>query len=101
METKLERISKLAENDSDLKFTSLAHLLDEKNLKKCYRELGKNKAPGVDGETWDEYGKDLDGNISDLVERLKAKKYWPKPVKRTYIPKEGKDEAKADRHTGT
>jgi len=92
METKLERISKLAENDSDLKFTSLAHLLDEKNLKKCYRELGKNKAPGVDGETWEEYGKDLDGNISDLVDRLKAKKYWPKPVKRTYIPKEGKDE---------
>lgn len=92
METELERISELAEEDSDLKFTSLAHLLDEKNLKKCYRELGKNKAPGVDGETWDEYGKDLDGNISDLVDRLKSKKYWPKPVKRTYIPKEGKDE---------
>jgi len=92
METKLERISELAENDSELKFTSLAHLLNEENLKKCYRELGKNKAPGVDGETWDEYGKALDENIKNLVERLKVKSYWPKPVKRTYIPKEGKDE---------
>ncbi|MFP4647244.1 MAG: group II intron reverse transcriptase/maturase, partial [Candidatus Acetothermia bacterium] len=92
METKLKRSSKLAENDGDLKFSSLAHLLDEENLKKCYQELGKDKAPGVDGETWDEYGENLDENTEDLVERLKAKSYWPQPVKRTYIPKEGKDE---------
>ncbi len=92
METKLKRIAKLAESDPGLKFTSLAHLLNGENLKECYQELGKDKAPGVDGETWDEYGANLDENIADLVERLKAKKYWPKPVKRTYIPKEGKDE---------
>jgi len=92
METKLKRIAKWAESDSNLKFSSLAHLLNEENLKQCYYELGKDKAPGVDGKTWEEYGESLEENISDLVERLKAKKYWPKPVRRTYIPKEGKDE---------
>ncbi len=92
METKLKRIAELAESKPGLKFTSLAHLLNEENLKACYQELEKDKAPGVDGETWEDYGEDLEENISDLVERLKAKKYWPRPVKRTYIPKEGKDE---------
>jgi len=92
METKLKRIAELAESEPGLKFTSLAHLLNEENLKACYHELEKDKAPGVDGETWQEYGNDLEENIADLVERLKAKKYWPRPVKRTYIPKEGKDE---------
>lgn len=89
METKLERIAEIAESDPQCQFTSLAHLLSEENLKKCYWELRKDAAPGVDGETWEEYGANLDQNIHDLVERLKAKKYWPRPFKRTYISKEG------------
>jgi len=92
METKLERISESAEDDSELKFTSLAHLFIEENLKKWCRELGKDKAPGVNGKIWDEYGKAVDENIKKLVERFKAKQYWPKPVKRTYILKEVRDE---------
>jgi group II intron reverse transcriptase/maturase len=41
----------------------------------------------VDGETWREYGKELERNIDSLSRRLKAGAYRAKPVKRAYIPK--------------
>jgi len=86
METKLSAITRRAKEDPNCKFTSLAHLLTEDFLKECYQEL-KVTTPGVDGVTIKDYGKNLDDNISDLVSRMKAKRYIPKPVKRIYIPK--------------
>ena len=68
-------------------FTSLAHLLNEEFLRECYRSLGKERASGVDGRSWQEYGEQLDANLADLVARLKAKRYKPLPAKRVYIPK--------------
>lgn len=38
-----------AKEDPNCKFTSLAHLLAEDFLKECFRELKKNKSPGIDG----------------------------------------------------
>lgn len=70
-------------------FTSLAHLLNEDNLKRCHHELPSGKATGINGVTKEEYGMDLDENIKSLVERLKKKAYRPVPVKRTYINKPG------------
>ncbi len=37
------------------KFTSLMHLLTEEFLKECFRELKRNKSPGIDGVTVNEY----------------------------------------------
>ena len=37
--------------------------------------------------TKEEYGKNLDSNIADLVRRLKNKAYKPLPTRRVYIPK--------------
>lgn len=39
----------------------------------------------------EEYGKDLEKRLTELVTRMKAKQYRPEPVRRTYIPK-GKDQ---------
>ncbi len=85
--TKLALISKRARADSQFQFTSLAHLLDKEFLRECYRSLGKEKACGVDGVSWHEWGEHLDENLSNLVSQLKAKKYKPLPAKRVYIPK--------------
>lgn len=85
--TKLASITLRAREDPECKFTSLAHLLSEDFLKECFRELKRNKAPGIDGVTAREYEENLDDNIEDLVGRLRAKIYRPKPVRRTYIPK--------------
>jgi RNA-directed DNA polymerase len=92
METKLNLITKRATEDSRFKFTSLAHLLNEESLKESFYMLKKNKAPGVDGITYEEYEKYLTTNIQKLVKRMKAGKYYPQPVRRSYIPKdEGKE----------
>lgn len=92
MEAKLAQIAKKAKQDKKLKFTSLIHHVNEANLVKCYQELKKNKACGIDSQTVEEYGENLDANVKQLVERLKVKAYRPKPAKRVYIPKAGKKE---------
>jgi group II intron reverse transcriptase/maturase len=81
-------IAERARREPQCQFTSLAHLLDEGFLAACYRRLGRDRASGVDGVTWQEYGEHLAENLRDLVARLKAKRYKPLPAKRVYIPKD-------------
>jgi retron-type reverse transcriptase len=57
-------------------------------LIECHKELKAKKASsGVDDMTKLEYEASLETNIEDLLKRMKALKYRPKPVKRVYIPK--------------
>jgi RNA-directed DNA polymerase len=86
--TKLLFIAERARREPRCQFTSLAHLLDEQFLTACYHRLGRDRASGVDGVTWKEYGKRLEENLRELVARLKAKRYKPLPSKRVYIPKD-------------
>ena len=92
MSNKLNLISIKAKQDRTMKFTSLAHLINEQNLAECFRQLKRNKACGIDGVTVDEYGQDLKGNLERLVSKLKSKSWRPLPVRRVYIPKPGKQE---------
>ena len=92
MQAKLNQIARRAKQDKRLKFTSLIHHVNESNLAECYRELKANKACGIDGETVEAYGKNLQERLSQLVASMKSKQYRPKPVKRVYIPKAGKNE---------
>ncbi|MFC1783652.1 group II intron reverse transcriptase/maturase, partial [Planctomycetota bacterium] len=85
--TKLALISERARREPQFQFTSLAHLLNEGFLKGCYYSLGRDRASGIDGVSWKEYGEQLDENLSHLVARMKAKRYHPQPAKRVYIPK--------------
>jgi group II intron reverse transcriptase/maturase len=41
----------------------------------------------VDGETWRQYGEQLEENLQELSGKLKRGAYRAKPVKRVYIPK--------------
>ena len=47
----------------------------------------RNKAVGVDRITKDEYNKNLDANLDNLLKRMKTFSYRPQAVKRVYIPK--------------
>ncbi|MFB1499082.1 reverse transcriptase domain-containing protein, partial [Thiocapsa sp. N5-Cardenillas] len=49
----------------------------------CWHDLNKDAASGVDGLTAETYARNLDANITDLAERVKAKRY-----RRVLIPKE-------------
>lgn len=79
METKLERIAEISANSPRPEFTSLYHLINKEMLLQCHKELDGNKAVGVDEITKKEYGRNLEQNIDDLVERLKRKSYKPQP----------------------
>jgi len=84
---KLALISERAQREPRYQFTCLAHLLNERFLKECYYSLGRDRASGIDGVSWKEYGKQLDENLNNLVARMKVKRYKPQPAKRVYIPK--------------
>ena len=53
----------------------------------CHKEVDGNKAVGIDEITKREYSENLEGNIENLVYRLKRKSYKPMPSLRVYIPK--------------
>lgn len=92
METKLARIAQVAKEKPNERFTALAHLIDVEHLKECHRRTNPHKVPGVDEITKEEYGRNLEENLHDLIARMKRNAYKPQPVKRKYIPKPGKNE---------
>jgi group II intron reverse transcriptase/maturase len=87
VETKLNRLTEIARENPKTKFTTLAYLLNEGFLLRCYGEL-KDRAAGVDGETLESYGNGIEEKLGKLVEKMKAKQYIPQPVRRIQIPKE-------------
>jgi len=90
MGTDLTRISEKARKEPELVFTSLYHhISDVDNLRACYESLDAKKAPGVDGVTKAEYGRNLEENLRNLSAQLKRMGYRPGPKRRSYIPKEG------------
>jgi group II intron reverse transcriptase/maturase len=84
----LERVRQAAEKDRRQRFTALLHhVYDVGRLRAAYRAVKRDAAAGVDGETWQHYGEDLEANLQDLADRLKRGAYRAKPVRRAYIPK--------------
>jgi RNA-directed DNA polymerase len=56
-------------------------------MKEAWRLTRKDGAPGMDGQTAKDYAKNLEGNLRDLLDRIKSGRYVAPPVRRTYIPK--------------
>ena len=84
----LERIREAARRDKAVRFTALwHHVCDVNRLREEYFALKRDSAPGVDGQTWRQYGQNLEANLQDLSARLHCGAYHAKPVKRAYIPK--------------
>jgi group II intron reverse transcriptase/maturase len=85
--TKRQRIAELAQRAPPLCFTSLNHYLDLTWLYEAYQRTRLDGAPGVDGQTGEEYGRDLRVNLESLLERAKSGAYRAPPVRRVHIPK--------------
>ena len=88
MSTELDRISELAKEDPKRQFYSIAHMITVGALYTAFRGLRKRASAGVDGVTYEEYKRDVAGNIQALYERLKSGKYQAQPLRRVYVPKE-------------
>jgi len=85
--TSLQAIAKKASERPEYRFRDLFRLLNEEMLEDSWRYIRKNAACGVDRVSAAEYEQNLDGNIHQLVEELKRKRYRAKNVLRRYIPK--------------
>ena len=69
------------------KVENLMYRVNMESLKAVYNRQQTGKATGVDRVTKEMYGKELEENLRDLIERMKKFSYKPLPVRRTYIPK--------------
>ena len=88
VQSALGRIRQAAVKDKRQRFTGLMHhIYNVSMLREAYYGLKRDAAPGVDGETWREYGEDLESNLEDLSGRLRRGAYRAKPVRRVYIAK--------------
>ena len=65
----------------------IIHLVNKETLKEQHKKQQNNKASGIDRITKEEYNKDLENNLDQLIIRMKKFSYKPLPVRRTYIPK--------------
>src|SRR6266516_2512898 len=95
----LGRVRQAAEQKKGERFTALLHhIYAIDTLRAAFYELERDAAPGVDGETWEHYGKELEANLAELSDQLRRGAYRPLPVRRVYIPKRG--DAKQQRPIG-
>jgi len=85
METKTEGI-----REQSAKYSRVQNLMrnvNEETLMSEHRKQSPRKAVGADGVSKEQYDENAEGNIKELVQRMRKFQYKPKPVKRVYIPK--------------
>jgi retron-type reverse transcriptase len=83
----LARVNEAARKHRELKFTNLLHHIDIAALERAFRRQRASASAGIDGVTVKAYRQDLESNLQALHERIHSGNYWPRPVRRTYIPK--------------
>ncbi len=89
VQSALGRIRQAAVKVKKAKFTSLMHhIYHLSTLREAYYGLKRDAAPGVDGETWRQYGENLESNLEELSARLRRGAYRAKPVRRAFITKD-------------
>ena len=86
-QTFLRAIAEKAFTDKHHRFGDLYRRLNQDVLRLSFYRLRRDAASGVDGVTFQEYEKNLEANLADLVGRLKRKAYRARLVRRKYIPK--------------
>lgn len=73
----------------DGKVQNIASYINKETLMASHKQMDRNKAKGIDGVSKDEYAKNLEENIENLVKRMKSGSYKPNATRRMYIPKDG------------
>ena len=83
--TKLAELVARARKEARL--TNVIQFVDKELLQLAFRSLRKQAAPGVDGQSYEDYGANLGDNLEGLYQRLKTGRYRAPVVRRVYIPK--------------
>lgn len=80
MLTKLQDIRKMSEKHERLE--TLINRVNYDSLLSEHIRQNPKKAKGIDGVSKEEYGKNLEENLKNLVSNMKKFSYRPKPVLR-------------------
>jgi RNA-directed DNA polymerase len=66
---------------------SLHHVIDMDWMREAFGLTRRDGSPGIDGVRAEDYERNLEANLLDLLERIKSGRYHAPPVRRAYIPK--------------
>jgi group II intron reverse transcriptase/maturase len=80
-------VREVARRDKDARFTALLHHVTLGRLRAAYWAISPKAAPGVDGVTWAEYGRNLEVNLQGLHGLVQSGSYRATPSRRVHIPK--------------
>ena len=83
--TKLAGLVARARKEAQL--TNVVQDVDEELLRLAFRSLRKQAAPGVDGQSYEDYATNLDQKLKDLHAQLKSGRYQAPVIRRVYVPK--------------
>ena len=75
---------------TDRKVQNLASYINVNTLRTIHKNMDKKKAYGIDKVTKEDYEKNLEENLENLVKKMRNGSYRPNPIRRVYIPKETK-----------
>ena len=84
---RLDRITLRTESDQAATFNNLFSLLNIELLFYAFRKLKRGKAPGIDGQSVDDYEENLQSNLQSLGDRIHRGSYQPQVSLRRDIPK--------------
>jgi RNA-directed DNA polymerase len=87
MSTQLSQIAKRAKLDCKARFTSLAHLLTPEFLKETWGKMNRRASGGVDGQSAEQFAREVETQVEAICAQLKAGTYRAPPVRRVEIPK--------------
>lgn len=87
MSNEIIRIGNIARKHR--KVDTVMYAINEENLKQSAKRIKGNRAMGIDKMTKQKYLENLEGNVENLIRKMKQMSYKPKAVKRVYIPKAG------------
>lgn len=85
----LQRIAEEARESKTWQYHSLAHHITVEHLHAAYKQVRKDAAVGIDGQTAADYEVHLEANLKNLHERMKSQRYRAPAVRRVWIPKDG------------
>ena len=71
----------------EARLTNVVQYVDEELLRLACGSVRKQAAPGVDGQSYEDYATNLEENLKDLYARLKSGRYQAPVIRRVYIPK--------------
>ncbi|MDR1333301.1 MAG: group II intron reverse transcriptase/maturase [Holosporales bacterium] len=89
IEKHVDELGRFVAKHRDRKVRYLIRKINEVTLCEIHRSMPGKKSAGLDRISKQEYGMNLRKNVRFLLQRIRSDSYYPKPLKRVYIPKHG------------